>query len=416
MDSSGLGRDRRPAQARAGARRSASRSPSAARRTSQRILELSGLTQGARRSSTTRTRSWPAGTRDARGGRGVRHPRRAAAGGEVGRDLARRRLGGARRSARRRHWPRSLQTVVQVLLTSRFAMWMAWGPELTFFCNDAYRRDTLGKKYPWALGRPAREVWAEIWPDIGPRIETVLRTGVGDLGRGAAAVPRAQRLRRGDLPHVLLQPAGRRRRARSPGCCASSARTPSGVIGERRLATLRDLGAGDRRRCTEAEVLAPRPRHLARQPARRCRSRSPTSTTRTATPRACAARPGSRRTIPSRATTGLARRRRASVELAERADLPTGAWDEPPSPRSCSPLPHRARAPLGFLVAGLNRYRAARRRATAPSSASSPARSRRASPSARAYEAERRRAEALAELDRRRPRSSPTSATSCARR
>jgi len=82
-------------------------------------------------------------------------------------------------------WPGSLSTVVRVLLTSRFAMWMAWGPELTFLCNDAYRRDTLGKKYPWALGRPAREVWAEIWPEIGPRIA-------------------------------------------SPGCCAWSARTPSG--------------------------------------------------------------------------------------------------------------------------------------------------------------------------------------------
>jgi hypothetical protein len=63
-------------------------------------------------------------------------------------------------------WPQSLQTAVRILLSSRFAMWMAWGPELTFLCNDAYRRDTLGKKYPWALGRPAREVWAEIWPDI----------------------------------------------------------------------------------------------------------------------------------------------------------------------------------------------------------------------------------------------------------
>ena len=74
-------------------------------------------------------------------------------------------------------WPPSLSMFVRVMLGSRFSMWMAWGPELTFFCNDAYRRDTLGKKYPWALGRPAREVWAEIWPDIGPRIETVLQTG-----------------------------------------------------------------------------------------------------------------------------------------------------------------------------------------------------------------------------------------------
>src|SRR3954462_5073299 len=74
-------------------------------------------------------------------------------------------------------WPQSLTTVVNIVLSSRFSMWMAWGPELTFFCNDAYRRDTLGAKYPWALGRPASEVWAEIWPDIGPRIDRVLEEG-----------------------------------------------------------------------------------------------------------------------------------------------------------------------------------------------------------------------------------------------
>ena len=73
-------------------------------------------------------------------------------------------------------WPRSLQTVVRMLITSRFSMWMAWGPELTFFCNEAYRRDTLGTKYPWALGKPASTVWSEIWHDIGPRIEKVMTT------------------------------------------------------------------------------------------------------------------------------------------------------------------------------------------------------------------------------------------------
>src|SRR4051794_4522224 len=74
-------------------------------------------------------------------------------------------------------WPQSLRTAVNIVLSSQFSMWMGWGPELTFFCNDAYRRDTLGAKYPWALGRPASEVWAEIWPDIGPRIDGVMRTG-----------------------------------------------------------------------------------------------------------------------------------------------------------------------------------------------------------------------------------------------
>ena len=56
-------------------------------------------------------------------------------------------------------------------------MWMAWGPELTVLYNDAYARTTLGKKHPWALGKPAPEVWCEIWKDIGPRIERVMETG-----------------------------------------------------------------------------------------------------------------------------------------------------------------------------------------------------------------------------------------------
>src|ERR1700761_6394084 len=75
------------------------------------------------------------------------------------------------------NWPQSLKTIVRVMLASRFAMWMGWGPELTFLYNDAYARMTLGKKHPWALGRRLQEVWEEIWSDIGPRIESVLKTG-----------------------------------------------------------------------------------------------------------------------------------------------------------------------------------------------------------------------------------------------
>lgn len=71
-------------------------------------------------------------------------------------------------------WPQSLKTSVQIMLTSRYAMWMAWGPELTFLCNDAYR-PTLGVKQPWALGSPADQVWSEIWGEIGLRIRTTLR-------------------------------------------------------------------------------------------------------------------------------------------------------------------------------------------------------------------------------------------------
>jgi len=52
-------------------------------------------------------------------------------------------------------WPQSLRTAVRILITSRYSMWMGWGPDLIFLYNDAYARQTLGKKHPWALGRPA---------------------------------------------------------------------------------------------------------------------------------------------------------------------------------------------------------------------------------------------------------------------
>jgi PAS domain S-box-containing protein len=74
-------------------------------------------------------------------------------------------------------WPQSLRTMVRVMLDSRYAMWLGWGRDFTFFYNDAYAEMTLGPKHPWALGRPAREVWAEIWNEIGPRAESVVTTG-----------------------------------------------------------------------------------------------------------------------------------------------------------------------------------------------------------------------------------------------
>ncbi|HKX29136.1 MAG TPA: histidine kinase, partial [Blastocatellia bacterium] len=73
-------------------------------------------------------------------------------------------------------WPQSLKIVIRIMLTSRYAMWMGWGPEFHFFCNDAYL-PTCGIKESWVLGAPARKVWEEIWPDIGPRAESVVATG-----------------------------------------------------------------------------------------------------------------------------------------------------------------------------------------------------------------------------------------------
>lgn len=70
-------------------------------------------------------------------------------------------------------WPQSLRSVVGLLLTSKFPMFVAWGKELGFLYNDSYA-DILGAKHPKALGARFHEIWSEIWPDISPLIAAAL--------------------------------------------------------------------------------------------------------------------------------------------------------------------------------------------------------------------------------------------------
>ncbi len=70
-------------------------------------------------------------------------------------------------------WPSGLQLSVALILSSGFPMAVRWGPELVTIYNDAYR-DILGDKHPAALGRPLREVWPEIYDDLGPLNEAIL--------------------------------------------------------------------------------------------------------------------------------------------------------------------------------------------------------------------------------------------------
>ena len=123
-------------------------------------------------------------------------------------------------------WPQSLKTIVRVMLDSRYAMWMLWGPELTFFCNDAYL-PTVGIKRDWVLGARSDKVWEEIWPDIGPRIRQVLEHGQSTWDEGLLLFLERSGFPGRDLSHLLVQPGLRRRRSHRRACCASSPRSPS---------------------------------------------------------------------------------------------------------------------------------------------------------------------------------------------
>ncbi|MBO9516426.1 MAG: PAS domain S-box protein [Porphyrobacter sp.] len=69
-------------------------------------------------------------------------------------------------------WPDALKIPLRMLLTSRFEMWLGWGPDLRFFYNDAYI-PTLGIKHPTMLGRPFREVWSEVYEDVAEQVDRV---------------------------------------------------------------------------------------------------------------------------------------------------------------------------------------------------------------------------------------------------
>ena len=313
-------------------------------------------------------------------------------------------------------WPSSLRAVVAMMTSSRFAMWMGWGPDLAFLYNDAYA-PTLGVKHGWALGRPAREVWAEIWPDVGPRVERVLATGEATWDEALLLF-----LERRGYPeetyHTFSYSPLRDDAGRIAGLMCVVTEETERVISERRLRTLRELGAGLAEAATEEQALLAVERSLGGND-----HDLPFTLTYLwdeTTPRddktasvALAAFTGfgaSQQALLQRLRSdsgaapwpdGPASPGVAVAGLASRLPgLPSGAWVRAIDGAFVVAIarPGQKRA-AGFLVAGLNPHRpfdpsyADFVKLIAGQVASALA-------NARAFEAERRRSEALAELDR----------------
>jgi signal transduction histidine kinase/DNA-binding response OmpR family regulator len=309
-------------------------------------------------------------------------------------------------------WDGSLRTMVRAVLSSRFSMWMAWGPELTFFCNEAYRRDTLATKYPWALGRPAREVWAEIWDDIGPRIERVLATGEATWDASLLLFLERSGFSEETYHTFSYSPLTDDHGEIAGMLCVVTEETER-VIGDRRMRTLRDVGAlqsagrdVDAYLQETATALAASDLSL---PFTLVYLAEADGTARLVSASGVApgapAAPASIRVDdpggPWPVSPALAGELTLVDDLAARfSDLPSGGWPEPPQTAAVVPLLAQvAGTPaVGCLVVGLNRYRPfdAEYRGflelLAAQLASGVA-------GARAFEAERRRAEELARLD-----------------
>ena len=71
-------------------------------------------------------------------------------------------------------WSPSLTWSVDLMLASGFPMAVRWGPDLIQIYNDAYA-GVLDDKHPRAFGRPTREVWPEIFDQLGALNHAILR-------------------------------------------------------------------------------------------------------------------------------------------------------------------------------------------------------------------------------------------------
>ena len=74
---------------------------------------------------------------------------------------------------RQSEWPEALRMALNLILNSPESMFLAWGPELTFFFNDAYA-PILGPRLAHAMGAPMPELWSDVWDDVRETVEKAL--------------------------------------------------------------------------------------------------------------------------------------------------------------------------------------------------------------------------------------------------
>jgi signal transduction histidine kinase/DNA-binding response OmpR family regulator len=263
-------------------------------------------------------------------------------------------------------WPNALKGAVRLLLTSRFDMWMGWGPDIAFLYNDAYR-PTLGTKHPHSLAAPTKELWAEIWHDIEPRIRTVYELGEATWDKALLLL-----LNRHGFPEETYHTFSYSPLVGDTGqvegvFCAVTEETER-VISGRRLDLLRELASAIAAVDSRPRVIAAVEQKLATN-----RHDLPFSLTYLfdgagqATLASATGIDRGHRCAPQ--TLGLdgggwqlralwERGINAVQDTTADLQLPHGAWDMPPKQVVLVPLLGQGSdRPLGVMVAGVNPYR-----------------------------------------------------------
>jgi PAS domain S-box-containing protein len=301
-------------------------------------------------------------------------------------------------------WPQSLRTSVSIMLSSGFAVVVAWGEAFIFLYNDRYRPVLGATKHPMALGSRSADIFPEVWDFIGPLFR---KTRDGEtVALDDVLIPLDRNGYLEECFFTLSYSPIRDESGGIGGMLAIVAETTERVQGERRLRTLRDLAAVAPRAETADEACANAAATLAENPtdvpfgllflvgddgqevrfARGCGLGDSIATDPAAWPLGEAGRQGRRVVVP---------------ELGARfGALPGGTYPEPTHTAVILPLARPGvDHPYGYLVAGVSPRRelddtyegffdlVAEHIVTAITNAL-------------AREAERKRAEVLAELDR----------------
>jgi PAS domain S-box-containing protein len=309
------------------------------------------------------------------------------------------------------NWSPALRTVVRIVLANRFPQLLWWGPDYISIYNDAYR-PILARKHPWALGRPVRDCWSEIWDILQPLIDTPFKGGPPTWSEDIELqINRAGFIEETHFTVAYSAVPDDAAPGGIGGVLATVHEITDKVVGQRRITVLRDLGArtAEARTAEEAcEISAAMLRPHIKDIPFALLYVTDASGTQARLAASCGVDEeppvihlddaGSPWPIAAAHRTGQIQ---VVEDLSSRfVAIPPGPWPDPPQCAVVVPIrSHVAHQNAGFLIAGLSSrlqfdegYRnflelAATQIATAIASA-------------QVYEEERKRSEALAELDR----------------
>jgi PAS domain S-box-containing protein len=268
-------------------------------------------------------------------------------------------------------WPQSLKTAIRIMLTSRQPIWIGWGPELIYLYNDPYK-SIIGGKHPWALGRPASDVWREIWSDIGPMLAMAMRGHAGTYVEAQLLIMERNGYLEETYYTFSYSPIPADDGTAGGIFCANTDDTQR-VIDERQLTLLSELATATseartwQRACERAaQALATNPRDLTFAMIYIAEPGSRTASLVSAT--------GIARDHPAAAATLSldssdpwpigevlqSHAPRVVAGLAEKFkdEMPRGAWDVPAAAAVVLPIAAGGEmGRLGFVIAGLNPFR-----------------------------------------------------------